>query len=331
MNIVILGAGALGSVLGTHLAKAGEDVTLIARGNRAAHLQEHGATITGLVDFTVPVTVVTDPHQVQKADILMVTVKTYDMEAALDSVKHIQVGGVLSIQNGVVKNEQLADVFGWEKVLGAMAAFSAEVLPIGTVRFTVNQGLYIGELPEGTSERVKTLANALERAGVVAKVTPSIQSLEWSKYIAFVCLMAPAVLTRLETYKVLQADATASIMASVVHEMARIAKAREIVLEDISLFPTKTLSQLSFEETVAELRRQGDQFASQAPAHKVSTLQDLEQGKRLEVEETLGYAVRQAAELGVPTPTMDTCYKLIAGINQYLQPKALFGEPSGWC
>ena len=67
MHIVILGAGALGTVLGAHLARAGEDVTLIARGQRAAYLQEHGATITGLVDFTVPVRVVTDPSQVHAA------------------------------------------------------------------------------------------------------------------------------------------------------------------------------------------------------------------------------------------------------------------------
>src|SRR5262245_36396304 len=79
MYIVILGAGALGTVLGAHLARAGEDVTLLARGQRAAYLQEHGATITGLVDFTVPVTVVTDPQQVHAADALIVTVKTYDM------------------------------------------------------------------------------------------------------------------------------------------------------------------------------------------------------------------------------------------------------------
>lgn len=151
MHIVILGAGALGTALGAHLAQAGEEVTLIARGNRAAYLQEHGATITGLADFTVPVRVVTDPQQVKETDVLIVTVKTYDMEAALASVKHMQVGSVLSIQNGVLKDEQLAQVFGWEKVLGAMAAFSAEVLPTGIVRFTVNQGLYIGELPEGIS------------------------------------------------------------------------------------------------------------------------------------------------------------------------------------
>src|SRR5262249_1320759 len=98
MKIVILGAGALGTLLGAHLARAGEDVTLIARGQRAVYLQEHGATITGLVDFTVPVTAVTDPQQVQEADVLMVTVKTYDTDAALASVKHLDVDSVLSLQ-----------------------------------------------------------------------------------------------------------------------------------------------------------------------------------------------------------------------------------------
>ena len=101
--------------------------------------------------------------------------------------------------------------------------------------------------------------------------------------------------------------------------MAQIATTRGIVLDDIGFFQAKTLSQLALEDTVAHLRQQGEQRALQAPTHKVSTLQDLEQGKRLEVEETLGYAVRQSAALGLPTPTMDVCYKLIAGINHYLQ------------
>src|SRR5438309_5559559 len=119
MRIVILGAGALGTVLGAHLARAGEDVTLIARGQRAAYLQEHGATITGLVDFTVPVRVVTNPSPTHDADVLIVTVKTYHMEPALQSIKHLHVESVLSLQNGVLKNEQLAQTFGWDKVLGA--------------------------------------------------------------------------------------------------------------------------------------------------------------------------------------------------------------------
>src|SRR5262245_64501087 len=98
MKIVIMGAGALGTVMGAHLARAGEDVTLLARGQRAAYLQEHGATITGLVDFTVPVRVVTDPSLVRSADVLIVIVKTYDMAYALRVIKPLQVESVLSLQ-----------------------------------------------------------------------------------------------------------------------------------------------------------------------------------------------------------------------------------------
>jgi 2-dehydropantoate 2-reductase len=319
MQIVILGAGALGTVLGAHLARAGEDVTLIARGQRAAYLQAQGATLTGLVDFTVPVTVVTDPQQVQGGDVLIVTIKTYDMEPALQSIKHLQVESVLSLQNGVLKNEQLAQTFGWDKILGAMTHFSAEVLPMGTVHFRTSHGVYLGELPAGTSPRVQQLGDTFNRVGIVAKVTPHIQSFEWSKYVAWVCLMAPAVLTRLESCKILQDPQMASLTAAILHEMAQIATIRGIPLHDIALFPTKTLSQLAFDDTVMHVRQIGARWASLLPTAKVSTLHDLEQGKRLEVEETLRYAVRQSAVLGIPTPTMDVCYKLIAGINHSLQ------------
>jgi 2-dehydropantoate 2-reductase len=319
MKIVILGAGALGTVLGAHLARAGEDVTLIARGQRAAYLQAHGATLTGLVDCTVPITVVTNPQQIHEADVLIVTVKTYDMAPALKSIQHLQVESVLSLQNGVLKNEQLAQTFGWEKVLGAMAMFSGEVLPTGVVRFTANQGFYLGELPAGTSARVQTLSDTLERVGIVAQVTSHIQALEWSKYVAWICGMAPAVLTRLETYKFLQEEHTAFVMASLLHEMVQLATTQGIVLEDMAFFPTKTLSELSVDDTVAHLRHIGDRWASWLPTHKISTLQDLERGKRLEIEETLGYAVQQSATLGLPTPTMEVCYKLMAGVNHYLQ------------
>ena len=62
MKVVILGAGALGSIVGGHLARAGEEVTIVARGQRAAYLQQHGITLTGLADFTVPVAVTTQPQ-----------------------------------------------------------------------------------------------------------------------------------------------------------------------------------------------------------------------------------------------------------------------------
>jgi ketopantoate reductase len=131
--------------------------------------------------------------------------------------------------------------------------------------------------------------------------------------------MAPAVLTRLETYKLLQDASIASIVAAILQEMRQIATARAIVLEDIPFFPSKTLSALSVDDMGTQLRYIGDRWASLMPHNKISALQDIERGKRLEVEETLGYAVRQGTALGIPMPTTDLCYKLIAGINHDLQ------------
>ena len=319
MKVVILGAGGLGSVIGAHLVRAGEEVIFIARGQRAAFLQQQGMHITGLADFAVPVTVTTRPQEVQEADVLMVTVKTYDMESALVSVRHLAVPTVLSLQNGVLKNEQLARYFGWEKVLGASTLVGGEVLPNGTVRFTLNAGLTLGELPSGTSERVHTLATVLTQAGIPAEASPQIQTVEWSKYVLFVGAMAPAVLTRLEMYKYLKDPDGALIMARLTQETAQLAAKLGIPLEDKGPVPAKTLCSVSLDEAVATLRQFGAVMEERAPTHKVSSLHDLESGRRLEVEEILGYAVRKGVELDVPLPTVDTCYRLIAGINRYRQ------------
>src|SRR5262245_32307031 len=200
MQIVILGAGALGSLLAAHLVRSGEDVALIARGTRAQSLQQHGVTICGLANFVTPVRVIARPQALQQADALLVTVKTYDMESALDSVAHLQVSSVLSVQNGLVKNEQLARRFGWENTLGAAAHVSAEVLPTGVVRFTANEWLSIGEFPEGTSARVEALVAALARAGIHAEASGQIASVEWTKYVVNISWMALSALSRMETY-----------------------------------------------------------------------------------------------------------------------------------
>lgn len=319
MKIVILGAGALGSILGGLLAKAGEEVIIVARGQRAAYLRQHGITLTGLADFTVPVPVTTEPQTVRQADVLVVAVKTYDTEPALESVGHLQVGSALSIQNGVLKDEQLAHIFGRDRTLGAAALLSGGVTPAGPVHFTVNEYLVLGELPAGISPRVQAFVTALVKAGIRAEAVPQIQTVEWSKYALFVSWMAPAVLTRLPTHKFQAHPDTATIVAQLVRETGLLAARLGISLEDRAPLPMKTLCSVPLAEAVATIRDFGMVMKARAPAHKVSTLQDLEQERRLEVEETLGYAVRKGAELGVPLPTIDTCYRLVAGINGSLQ------------
>lgn len=244
MKIAMLGAGGVGSVIGAHLVRAGEEVTFIARGQRAVFVQHQGITLTGRAHFTVPVTVTTHPHEVQEADVLMVTVKVYDMEAALTSISHLQAQSVPSFQKGILQNEQLARTFGGEKVLGATGIIGGEVLPDGTVRHTQNPHLFLGELPSGTSKRVHTLVAPLTRAGSQATASPQIQTAEWSKYALFVGTIVPAVLTRLEVYKSLTDPDRAWIMAQLMRESGVIATRMGIPLDDEGLMPLKTLGQV---------------------------------------------------------------------------------------
>ncbi len=318
MKIVVLGAGALGSIIGAQLARAGEEVIFVARGQRAGVLQQHGIVLSGLVDAMVPVAVATHPEEVETADVLIVTVKTHDTGPALSRLRHLRVNSALSLQNGVLKNEQLASVFGWEQVLGAAAVVAGEVLPDGTVRWTLNERLAVGELPEGTSERAQRLADALVKAGFRAEASPHIRTVEWSKYALFVGGMALASLTRLASAKILSDPDGALLMARLMRELGDLATRLGIPLEDAGPIPTKTLCDGTLPEAVELVRRFGAFMAERAPTHKVSSLQDLERGRRLEVEETLGYAARKGTELGVPLPTIETCYRLLAGVNRHL-------------
>jgi 2-dehydropantoate 2-reductase len=317
MKIVILGAGALGSLFGAHLARAGADVTLIAREARAKAIQEQGVSISGLSSFKVLVPVTARPQELQEADALLVAVKTYDMETALDSVAHLRVGSVLSVQNGLVKDEQLARRFGWERTLGAAAHISAELLPTGTVRFTANEWLSIGELPQGLSPRVEALVSALVRAGIRAEVAPQVQSIEWTKYVVNMSWMALSALSRLETYKIFKHPDLAWMAAKLTREVAQLPVKLGIPLVDKGAFRAKRLSEVPFEAAVADFRQVGaDMEAQGATAHKVSILQDLERGRRLEFEAMFGYGVRKGVELGVALPTVEVCYRLIKGVAE---------------
>jgi 2-dehydropantoate 2-reductase len=317
VKLAILGAGALGSLLGAHLARSGEDVTLIAREARAKSIQEHGVTVTGLAELTVPVHVTARPQALRQADVLLVTVKTYDMEAALESVAHLHVGSVLSVQNGLVKNEHLARRFGWEKTLGAAAHVSAELLPTGTVRYTANEWFSIGELPEGTSARVEAVVNALARAGIHAEASDQIASVEWTKYVVNVSWMALSALSRMETYRIFKHPDLAWMAAKLTQEVAQIPAKLGIPLLDKGAFSAKTLSEAPFESAVATFLEIGERLEAQgATTHKVSILQDLERGRQLEFEAMFGYAVRKGAELGVSLPTVEVCYRLTKGVAE---------------
>ncbi|HEV8018122.1 MAG TPA: 2-dehydropantoate 2-reductase [Steroidobacteraceae bacterium] len=315
-EFAVLGAGAMGSIVGAHLTRAGHSVALLARAARATQLEEHGITIRGLAEFTTAVRTVREPALLHSADTLIVATKTPGTLQALAALRHADFGVTLSIQNGPLKNEILTEVFGAARVLGALADTSGELLSDGAVLFTRNVNILVGELGGGESARAQRLARALDTAGVRAAATPEIVTLEWSKFCCWVGLMALAVSTRALTWKYLSDPDSALLLVRLVREMGRLAQALGIGLSDRAILPTATLCAVNEEEAVAIILRTGAQYRLSAPEHRMSALQDVQAGRPLEVNETLGYALEKARALKLELPLLECFTRLIAAIDR---------------
>ena len=232
------------------------------------------------------------------------------------------IGVVISTFETRPKNEQVAHIFGWDKTLGAVPSFAGELLPDGSVLCTAHEQLFIGELPHGTSARVQALATAFTNAGLPTEAVLDIQSVEGSKYVRFVGLMGVAALTRLATSQCAQDPDLAYVRVLLEREVGAVATGLGGALGDYGVWQSQTMASLPLDDAVTRIRHSGAHMTRrEATAQKASTLQDLERGRRLEVDEIRGYAVRKGAELGIPVPTVATCYRLLAGLDRVLRTR----------
>jgi len=312
MRFAILGAGALGTILGAHLSRAGHEVAMIVRGDRARVLQRQGLVLNGLADIKARPTVIDDPQKLRETGTLIVATKAIDSMQSLEALRHLRLDHALSVQNGVLKNELLARVFGFSRVLGAMADFSGELLANGEVEFTRNVCLHIGEEKGGASPRADELAAAIDSAGVRCVAASNIRTREWSKYAGWIAQFPLAVLTRQITWKFLMDERSAMVIVRIVREAAQLAAAMKIELSDMPPLPVPSIVNASDAQAVEIIRGIGQKFLDTSPEHRMSAQQDVLRGSRLEYEETLGYALARGRELGVPMPTLDTCYRILA-------------------
>ena len=315
-EFAILGAGALGSIVGAHLARSGHNVVMLSRGKRAQSIIDTGLRIKGLSEFSQRVSVLTDLSSFRGADVLIVATKTYDTKAALEPIRRATIGAALSIQNGVMKNGELHAVWGREHVLGALADTSGELLPTGEALFTRNAKLYIGELDGGVSTRAKNIAETIDRAGINASAVSDIESLEWSKFTGWVGMMVLSLTTRTMTWKYLVDPDAALVLTRIVREVGTLASACKIPLSDRSPLPVATILTSSDEESIAIIQDLGRKLKLTAPEHRMSSLQDLQAGRPLEIEETLGHAVHSAIELNLSVPLLRSFYLLVASISR---------------
>jgi 2-dehydropantoate 2-reductase len=320
MRVVVLGAGGVGSVIGGYFARAGYEVIMLARPGHTAAVQAQGLCISGLETFRAQVPTYVDAHNLSDADIVIVTVKTKDMERALAGIAHMQVGGVASLQNGVVKNEQIARVFGWEKVIGAITMIGATLVHDGEVEYTLDGITFFGELDRRSSARVQQIVTQFVAAGLKSAVADDIVSIEWTKQ-AFQNPFAPlSAITRLPVHQVWSSPELATLSVHMFREVVAVAKAHGVTLSAHpawSLFDLKVLREAPFDEARQSIVAAGQRAAASGRTHIIpSMLQDVLAGKQTEIEETIGYVMKEGKRLGIPVPYTEFAYRTVKAIEQ---------------
>jgi 2-dehydropantoate 2-reductase len=315
VRIVILGAGALGSVIGAFLSRADADVVLIGRPPHVKRIQQRGLRVKGLQTFTARVEATTDAASVDSADLLILTTKTYDSRSALNAVE-FDVGMAASLQNGVLKDEVLARRFGRDKVLGAVTGVGASMVEPGVVAYTFDGTTVFGELDGGVSPRVLRVLEAFGDAGLRAEASERILDDEWSKLCQYCAASLVSALSRLRYHEVCTSRPLAELFVTISREVALVARGLGRQLRDVAGFRVEEVLSGSFAEAVESVMGRGKVLVEAGMTDvKISMLQDLEAGRRTELEDTVGHVVREADRLGLETPALSFGYQVVKGVE----------------
>jgi 2-dehydropantoate 2-reductase len=300
MKIVMMGSGGVGGFFGGRLAKAGYDVTFIARGAHLAALREKGLTIENEPqgDIHVPhVKVAQDPAEVGVAGLVILSVKLWDTESAAHAIKPM-VGpatGVVSLQNGVIKDDILRAVLGDKPVMGGVGYVATHISRPGVIHQTgTMQRIIVGEYDGRESERARFLHKALLDAGVTAELSADIRRAIWEKYVFLVALSGTTTTMRKTLGPIRSNPQTRAFLLDVMREVVAVGRALGVALDPD--FAERRLA-----------------FADSLPVDMTSSMHhDLERGNRLEVEWLSGGVVKLGAKAGVPTPANRAIWDILA-------------------
>ncbi|MCS7039657.1 MAG: 2-dehydropantoate 2-reductase [Anaerolineae bacterium] len=316
MKIVIMGAGALGSVFGGYLARAGFDVTLIGREAHIRAIQANGLRVTGEHEFVVPVRATTDAKTVAEADVLLFCVRAPEVPQALTDVAHLQPEIVASFQNGLRKDEPLIAHFGPGPVVGATTILAARRLEPGHVRCTAMGYTWFGELDNRQTPRLQAVVQAWRKAGLPVEVPADIHVVEWAKLAYLLPVSVLSGLTRLPYHQILQSSDLAYVFVQLAREVHKIARAYNVMIGDYPGLGLRSLLHAPFDEAIQVLATRGRTLEAAGQTDiTTNMLDDLQLRRQTEIEAIAGDLVRMAHDAGLATPAVEMVYRVIRGMD----------------
>jgi 2-dehydropantoate 2-reductase len=319
MKIVVLGAGGWGALVGAYLAKAGADVTLLFR--RQAHvdaIREKGLLIEGEQSTTAKVNATTNPRELDKADLLIVAVKNQDTDAALESVRHMHVKAVASVQNGLGHADRFRQKFPNQEILRIVSRVSGSLLDYGRVRRgDTDFPTWIGDPFNGVTSLVEEVADLFNRSGLPGYPAEDIEGVEWCKLIWWVPTSLAAVLSRLNTTVFMQMPDMAYLTVRMAREEVAVARAAGVLIQDYPTIEIMGRIQGELQESVNYVIKQGRMWEEHGGrGYRQGMLLDIERQRKTEIEETGWYIVRLAEKLEIDVPYLETGCRVVRALEQ---------------
>jgi 2-dehydropantoate 2-reductase len=312
MRICIVGAGSIGGYLGARLARAGAEVTLVARGANYAALRERGLTLIEAdgASATWPVRVAQRVADAGPQDVIALGMKAHQVEAVARDLPSL-IGSdtvILPLQNGIPwwyfqrhggrfegrriaavdPHGAIAAAIPAERVIGCVVYPACELPAPGVVRHVEGDRFPIGELDGSASPRAQALSALFAGAQLKAPVLPDIRAEIWLKLWGNLCFNPISALTRSTLDRICGEPLTRSLAAEMMREAQAVAGALGV----------------TFRVTL-ERRIEG---AARVGAHKTSMLQDIEAGRATEIDALLGSVIELARLTGTQVPHLDALF-----------------------
>ena len=288
MKIAIMGSGGIGGYYGAMLQNGGADVTFIARGAQLEALRQNGIAIEGVKPVNLPkVKATVDPATIGPVDMVIFSVKLRDTESAAKQILPL-IGpdtGIISLQNGVTKDDMLAPIVGREHLLGGAAYIGVSVARPGVIKKAGTiERLAFGEFDNKVSKRAQGFLDACKAGDIKADIPPDISLELWQKFVVIVTMSSITASMR-STIGPIRANPHARAFAlDLMREVVAVGRAQGIALE--SDFADKRIAHVD----------------GMSPDMRASMALDLELGRPLELPWLAGAVVDLGAQKGVPTP-----------------------------
>jgi 2-dehydropantoate 2-reductase len=291
MDVVVHGAGSLGTLVGGLLARA-HDVTLVGRDPHVSAVQDEGLRVDGVESVAVSPDATTDGTGLS-GDLAIVTVKAFDTEAAARELATGTFETVLSLQNGMGNEEALAQSLSCP-VLAGTTTHGALLATAGAVEWTGRGEIVLGPWHSGAMEPARRVARAFENGGLAVTVEEDMQARLWEKLAVNAAINPVTALARIENGKLVSGPAS-DCAQEAAREVATVARAEGV--------------DLSEERAVTRAR----EVAEATATNQSSMYQDVAAGRRTEIDAICGFVCERAADAGLAVPVNRTLRDLVRG------------------